>query len=383
MNRQIVKYQNFTNKINKYDSLLEQIVSLINSETIDKKKNKETLLEIKKTILSLKNNELLSSPIDVSKFSFDLSDVLNYNLGQFTNLSHIGNGGFGIVLKATHKLDRQSYAIKLIPIKLRLDNNIKIYLLSKIREIRYLSSLSHLNIVRYHNSWLQYCQLNKLMSTLNSEESITDFSNDSNSENSENHNELILYQDCNNCSEELTICLAIQMEYMHYSLKSWSNGIKSSLNKRDIYILLEGLIDGVNYLHTKDPPIIHCDIKPDNILIKREDDKWVAKLADFGLVKELGGIWSAQKHEGTPMYTAPEVSDNYITTQADIYSLGIVLFELTQNFETQMERIICINKFKNGEIITSTILDKMVDKIPQERPLISEVRAYLTNLACK
>ena len=194
------------------------------------------------------------------------------------------------------------------------------------------------------------------------------------------NNEVVVYEGHQYKSENHSICLSVQMEYMEYTLKRWCIDINPTTD--ELYMVLEGLLDGIEYLHTRSPPIIHCDIKPDNILIKMDNQKWVAKLADFGLVTELDGIWRPTKYEGTFMYRAPEVvsDDSAITPQVDIYSLGIVLYEISQNFHTEMERVSLLTKYREGVIKTATILDNMVNMTPGNRPSISEVKKYLQNI---
>jgi hypothetical protein len=97
------------------------------------------------------------------------------------------------------------------------------------------------------------------------------------------------------------------------------------------------ILEGVDYLHKQNPPLIHRDLKPANILLKNNESKgFCVKIADFGLLAIHN--FSEQSHtldKGTPKYTAPEViNSRKYNTKADIYSLGIVfenLFSLDMN----------------------------------------------------
>ncbi|KAK1420205.1 hypothetical protein QVD17_21607 [Tagetes erecta] len=90
-----------------------------------------------------------------------------------------------------------------------------------------------------------------------------------------------------------------------------------------------GTARGIAYLHEECRNcIIHCDIKPENILL---DQDFSAKVSDFGLAKLIGRDFSRvlATMRGTWGYVAPEwISGVAITTKADVYSYGMTLLEL-------------------------------------------------------
>ncbi|KAI5660736.1 hypothetical protein M9H77_20059 [Catharanthus roseus] len=94
------------------------------------------------------------------------------------------------------------------------------------------------------------------------------------------------------------------------------------------YQIALGTARGLAYLHEKCRDcIIHCDIKPENILL---DAKLCPKVADFGLAKLMGRDFSRvlTTMRGTRGYLAPEwISGIAITAKADVYSYGMMLFE--------------------------------------------------------
>mgnify|MGYP003640367891 CR=1 FL=1 len=87
---------------------------------------------------------------------------------------------------------------------------------------------------------------------------------------------------------------------------------------------------GMRYLHTRDPPIIHRDLKTPNVLLKATDVHAVAlaKVADFGLSQTLAAP-TAGRVVTNPVWLAPEIMDKKpYTEKADVYSYGVMLWEL-------------------------------------------------------
>ncbi|KAK8561231.1 hypothetical protein V6N13_149599 [Hibiscus sabdariffa] len=119
-------------------------------------------------------------------------------------------------------------------------------------------------------------------------------------------------------------------EYMkNGSLADFLFKSKLKINWEGRVEIVLNIARGLCYLHEEcETQIIHCDIKPENILM---DDNGYAKIADFGLAKLLMPNQSKTYTglRGTMGYVAPEWVWNLpITVKADVYSFGIMLFEI-------------------------------------------------------
>ncbi|KAK3160387.1 hypothetical protein QOZ80_1BG0058850 [Eleusine coracana subsp. coracana] len=95
------------------------------------------------------------------------------------------------------------------------------------------------------------------------------------------------------------------------------------------YKIAVGVARGLCYLHERcHERIIHCDVKPQNILL---DASFHPKIADFGMAKFVGREFSRvlTTMRGTKGYLAPEwISGTAVTPKVDVYSYGMVLLEL-------------------------------------------------------
>jgi len=120
--------------------------------------------------------------------------------------------------------------------------------------------------------------------------------------------------------------------------------------------------------HAHQKGIIHRDLKPTNILVESHDGKPVPKAIDFGLAKATSGMQLTEhtlftalgQVAGTPLYMAPEqAAFNAIDvdTRADIYSLGVILYELLTG-TTPIER----------ETFKKAAFDEMLKLIREQEP---------------
>ncbi|NOX99848.1 MAG: serine/threonine protein kinase [Verrucomicrobia bacterium] len=108
------------------------------------------------------------------------------------------------------------------------------------------------------------------------------------------------------------------------------------LDTRQRLVLFQDICSAVQHAHQKG--IIHRDLKPSNILVIHHDTKPVVKVIDFGVAKAIKQELTEKplytaigQMIGTPQYMSPEQSTTQggdIDTRCDIYSLGVVLYEL-------------------------------------------------------
>lgn len=111
------------------------------------------------------------------------------------------------------------------------------------------------------------------------------------------------------------------------TIKSFIRKTKTTIKTRVIRNWAKQILSGLHYLHTLDPPIIHRDLKCDNIFINGNNGQ--AKIGDFGLA-----IIKRREREclstviGTPEFMAPELYDEHYDEKIDIYSFGMCVLEL-------------------------------------------------------
>jgi serine/threonine protein kinase len=98
------------------------------------------------------------------------------------------------------------------------------------------------------------------------------------------------------------------------------------ISERNALLIAQGVALALGHAWEEER-LIHCDIKPDNILIA---DDGSVKVADLGLARTMGAFASLDSIEGTPHYCAPEQArgDTDLDCRTDIYSLGATLYHM-------------------------------------------------------
>jgi serine/threonine protein kinase len=112
-----------------------------------------------------------------------------------------------------------------------------------------------------------------------------------------------------------------------------------------------GILAGLEHLHERG--IIHRDLKPDNILLQRE----TPRLADFGIARILKTTSKSTVATGTPVYMSPEAFDGKRNEQTDIWSVGVIFYQLL------------VGRLPFEQTDIASLLAAIVTKDPQPLPV--------------
>lgn len=203
---------------------------------------------------------------------------------KYTVLEKLGEGGMGAVYKAEHQLMNRTIALKVLhPNLMENEESLRRFL----HEARVASKLSHPNAVTLYDFGI---------------------------ENSMPY---------------------IAMEFLRGRTLKHIIAEEGPQSFERTYRILEQVGGALSEAHSLG--IVHRDLKPDNIMVSTKPDgtEWVHVL-DFGIAKMLGQ-GQDEKHTvmtrtgmffGTPQYMSPEAVGGTLDSRSDIYSLGIILYEM-------------------------------------------------------
>lgn len=141
----------------------------------------------------------------------------------------------------------------------------------------------------------------------------------------------------------------------------WRGGSRM-VDANDCEDVFHSICLAVNFLHSQG--VIHRDLKPSNIFMSDCPESRV-KIGDFGLAIEKGSQKRLRGSPGlgTPTYASPEQTRGEVFDEkTDIYSLGIILFELFCPFSTYAERAAVLDCLRHEDSLTNTFgLSKVCD----------------------
>ena len=135
--------------------------------------------------------------------------------------------------------------------------------------------------------------------------------------------------------------------------KAQGQGRDRYLDDRLIWHIFVQICEGLKHLH--EHGIVHRDLKAMNIMIVQTDTKFVAKIADLGVSRQLSDdTMMLQTFYGTPLYLSPELVENkQYNEKTDIWSLGVILYELiclTHPFKSStllgLAKLVCSGKYE-------------------------------------
>lgn len=118
----------------------------------------------------------------------------------------------------------------------------------------------------------------------------------------------------------------IAMEYVEgYSLDKYlEKEVKLSV---DLALdIQKGICSGLAQAHKLEPPVVHRDVKPQNVMMAVKNNKIAVKVSDFGLAKHVDPVTRLTEAAGTLAYLPPEGFWNYESPASDVFSAGIIFY---------------------------------------------------------
>jgi len=106
---------------------------------------------------------------------------------------------------------------------------------------------------------------------------------------------------------------------------------KQRYAEKDAAPVIRQVLEALFYMHEYHR-VVHCDLKPDNILFVNKSADSPIKMIDFGMSKVLPRLRSLRELCGTPYYTAPEIIKGDYAHGCDVWSVGVIMFVMLFGF---------------------------------------------------
>lgn len=213
----------------------------------------------------------------------DITNALSTHLSRYDIHSRLGSGGMATVYRATDKNLHRDVAIKVLHEHLLYEETFKERF---VQEARLIASLNHPNIIQIYDFDTLDTDMGKL------------------------YYMVMAYLPGDTLIDVMTACRADNETLEHERTRH----------------IVKDLAEALDYAHQRD--MIHRDVKPANIIFTEEDH---VVLTDFGIARlaQSSGLTQEDTIIGTPAYMSPEqATGQKIDYRSDIYSLGVILFEL-------------------------------------------------------
>ncbi|EFC44669.1 predicted protein [Naegleria gruberi] len=254
---------------------------------------------------------------------------------RYSNIIRIGQGAFGSVYKVTDSKTNKLKAIKIVKFENLTDLN------TIMKEASQLSNINHPNIIKVNDYFIT------------------------------NDNLLIIDTD-------------------YYESGDLTKLKQEICSEKIIKQILKQMLTALRFVH-EEMHIIHRDIKPTNIFIKKLSSENIdIVLADFGLAKKYQEM-TGQSYVGTPLFMSPEVAlGSSYSFNTDIFSLGVSIYQIMTNDQaTSISNMLMGNQSENAtKILTNQMKEssqseyseelieivlKMLEKDANQRPSASQL----------
>jgi len=144
----------------------------------------------------------------------------------------------------------------------------------------------------------------------------------------------------------------------------WHSYKDKSIPISDTVNIIRQVCMGLSVAHSNKPPIIHRDIKPQNMLIGYDVEGLRIKISDFGLAKTANPLTLLASAKGTPAFKPPECMQNIDSCAGDVWAIGVTLYLLLTDrlpFPVENRMDLSTGKCWSHELVPSVELNPRVD----------------------